>query len=775
MTPKECERIYNEAYRAVYWTAMSLMKNETDAEDVTQETFVAMLESYDTLQDKTKVVPWLKKICAYKCLNLLSRTKTTAVEQEFLENAETVPENFLPESIVESAEKRKIIMDIIEKALSEDVRSTIILFYFDEMSTQEIAGALGIPLGTVLWRLNFARKKIKQEVERYEKETDTKLHSLALPFLALLFMKEADMVTLPPMPASLAELSVSKEAALARASKNVVAETIRKGTGIAMKKIIIACVCAATIGIAVAGGIFLNNRDEEEPARQRRDKTEQSAGVIRERGNKSDDVSENKNDETENDQKDDNKNENENDSKNENENDNNNNNNDPLKQEDENNPGNQQSAFPKELSSEIQRGSYVLFGSYEQDNNELNGPEDIEWIVLDCEGDRLLLISRYVLDAVPFNRDYANVTWETCTLRSWLNEEFINVAFSTEERAMIPQVQIKNFALEGNARDTDDRVFCLSLDELVKYYGLAYDRYSYFGYCKELITEPTEYAKARDVWTYTVDPADDYFFEYATERYVASVAGLTGASWWLRSTGWESTACMVTPYGYAGADYDFQVSSEGYGVRPVLWVEKDAVSETQDVVKKTITFGKYADEDIEWIILDESDDGLLLLSKKIIEGSIFSRKMRNVTWEISSLRTWLNDEFYFGAFDAEERQYILNTAVTTPPNPDKGTTGGNDTQDYVFLLSLDEVYRYFPMKYERTAEATEYASPKVHLDPDTYGNNASWWLRTMQDYDNSSVTSTVYLDGRIVGTGVSTKNLAGVRPAMWISKDAVRK
>ena len=56
-----------------------------------------------------------------------------------------------------------------------------------------------------------------------------------------------------------------------------------------------------------------------------------------------------------------------------------------------------------------------------------------------------------------------------------------------------------------------------------------------------------------------------------------------------------------------------------------------------------------------------------------------------------------------------------------------------------------------------------------------YGNNASWWLRTMQDYDNSSVTSTVCLDGRIVGTGVSTKDLAGVRPAMWISKDAVRK
>ena len=102
MTPKECERIYNEAYRAVYWTAIALLKNEADAEDVVQDTFVTLLESYDTLQDKTKVVPWLKKICARKCLNLLSRTRTEAVEQEFFDDIEYVPEDFLPESVAES-------------------------------------------------------------------------------------------------------------------------------------------------------------------------------------------------------------------------------------------------------------------------------------------------------------------------------------------------------------------------------------------------------------------------------------------------------------------------------------------------------------------------------------------------------------------------------------------------------------------------------------------------------------------------------------------------
>ena len=96
MTTTECRKIYEEAYRAVYWTAMSLLKNEADAEDVVQDTFVTMLESYDTLQDKTKVVPWLKKICANKCLNLLSATKTEPMEQEFFEDHESVPEDFLP-------------------------------------------------------------------------------------------------------------------------------------------------------------------------------------------------------------------------------------------------------------------------------------------------------------------------------------------------------------------------------------------------------------------------------------------------------------------------------------------------------------------------------------------------------------------------------------------------------------------------------------------------------------------------------------------------------
>ena len=110
MTEKELEMIYNEAYRAVYWTAMSLLKNEEEAEDIVQDTFVTLIESYDTIKDKSKVVPWLKKIAANKSLNRLTRSKTVAVEDEFFEGVEDVSEDFLPDSLVESAETRKNVI-----------------------------------------------------------------------------------------------------------------------------------------------------------------------------------------------------------------------------------------------------------------------------------------------------------------------------------------------------------------------------------------------------------------------------------------------------------------------------------------------------------------------------------------------------------------------------------------------------------------------------------------------------------------------------------------
>ena len=257
MTNEELEQIYNEAYRAVYWTAMSLLKNEADAEDIVQDTFVAFIESYADIKDTRKATALLKKIAANKCFDRIKLARTDNVEDEFFENAEAVPEDFLPDTIIESAEMRKIVIDIINNSLSEDIRRTLILFYFDEMSTKEIAETLGIPQGTVLWRLNFAKKKIKKEVEKYEEDNDTKLFGMALPFLSKLFMKEAEQVPYKPMPAKLVSLSASTQVSHAEAATKATASLAKKGTGIVINKALIGCAVGfVTLGAGV--GIILS-------------------------------------------------------------------------------------------------------------------------------------------------------------------------------------------------------------------------------------------------------------------------------------------------------------------------------------------------------------------------------------------------------------------------------------------------------------------------------------------------------------------------------------
>lgn len=257
MTGKELEQIYNEGYRTVYWTAMALLKNEADAEDVVQDTFIALMESYDSIKDKSKVMSWLKKTAANKCLDRIKLAKTDNMDDEFFDSCEAVPEDFLPDSIIESEESRRIVTDIINNSLSEEIRRTVILFYFNEMSIKEIAAALGVPEGTVSRRLNSARHKIKKEVEKYEKDKKTKLFGMALPFLSKLFIKEAEQVPFKPMPASLLNLSASTQSTAAKAGTKIAQEAVKKGTGIMNTKIIIGVVAAAA-AITAATAVVLN-------------------------------------------------------------------------------------------------------------------------------------------------------------------------------------------------------------------------------------------------------------------------------------------------------------------------------------------------------------------------------------------------------------------------------------------------------------------------------------------------------------------------------------
>lgn len=191
-------------------------------------------------------------------------------------------------------------------------------------------------------------------------------------------------------------------------------------------------------------------------------------------------------------------------------------------------------------------GDIIKFGKYEQDNNISNGNEPIEWLVLDIKDCKALVISNYALDCKQYYPSDTDITWENCTLRNWLNNNFLSAAFSDDEKTMIPTVMVSadenpdSYAYPGNA--TQDQVFLLSITEANKYFSSDNARK-----CK-----PTDYAVAKGT-------------EESDEGY---------CGWWLRSPGGNQTRAADVSRSSGridenGNDVDYVINA----VRPALWID----------------------------------------------------------------------------------------------------------------------------------------------------------------------------------------------------------
>ena len=125
-------------------------------------------------------------------------------------------------------------------------------------------------------------------------------------------------------------------------------------------------------------------------------------------------------------------------------------------------------------------GDIVILGSYEQDNNPANGREPIEWIVLDAQSEKALLVSAAVLDTQAYHNSLEDISWEDCTIRSWLNYYFLNTAFTTAEQKQILTATVPSDKNPRNSTDpgniTNDKVFLLSYHEAVKHFASDADR-----------------------------------------------------------------------------------------------------------------------------------------------------------------------------------------------------------------------------------------------------------------------------------------------------------
>ncbi len=190
----------------------------------------------------------------------------------------------------------------------------------------------------------------------------------------------------------------------------------------------------------------------------------------------------------------------------------------------------------------LEKGSFIKFGKYEQNNDTSDGPEDIEWQILNIRDDKILVISRYALDCVPYNTKYTPVTWETCSLRTWLNTTFFETAFSENQKIRIVCSDVH--ASDNPTFNTDptnesnDKVFLLSATEAVRYLPSS----------NEKMCIPTAYAIANSVF----------------------VRGNNNCPWWLRSTNSSITYVNengnVSYFGHSAYDHNT-------AVRPVMWIE----------------------------------------------------------------------------------------------------------------------------------------------------------------------------------------------------------
>ncbi len=444
--------------------------------------------------------------------------------------------------------------------------------------------------------------------------------------------------------------------------------------------------------------------------------------------------------------------------------------------------GSETDASPKEeaIDSTLINSS-VWFGSYEQTSSHA-GAEPIEWVVLEDKGDRLLLMSKDVLFSSCYSKDYEDYSWENSLARKYLNNNFLNDAFSSEEQVHIIETEVSD-----SFGTTNNKVFILSAKEAEKYYPTDDDRV---------------FLQAKASESAIVDG-----IIYISDKIAESdptLSDYVGNAQWLLRDYFDDidykTGAVVTISGFLSDDG--QTNECKQGIRPVIWVEKEAVSlenpyESEEYLESkndtipnnsVVKFGRYeqntendGDEPIEWLVVEDNGDKVLLMSRFILDSCFYGNDYDDYSWENSAVRQFLNSIFLSKAFSEEEQEQIVDTEVTD--------TFGTTT-DKVFLLSRKEVLHYYPFDSDKqylAAKTTEYARKKdfcyvteieATVDPGSkdYLFYGQWHLRDVFSAEDEYYTTSKVTSRGMVSDGSEPNYQAeGIRPVIWIKKDAIKE
>ena len=269
---KAFDKLYKLTSNDVWFTCVSLLKDEENAKDIMQETYITAFLKLDTLKDEEKFCGWLTAIATNKSKNKLKGKVEYQIDDEVLIAKTETDELMLPEEYINKAEKRKVLLQIIEDTLSFNQYQVVLMFYFNELSIAEIAQALEISEGTVKSRLNSSRAKMKTAIEDYEKKSGDKLHGVVVvPFFTTIFKEEAKSLAVPNITIKLPNgqtLATSATKGIATGAKSTVSSIVKATATATVKTKVIAVVCGATIlaGISAVGiSILAGCNAEKEP------------------------------------------------------------------------------------------------------------------------------------------------------------------------------------------------------------------------------------------------------------------------------------------------------------------------------------------------------------------------------------------------------------------------------------------------------------------------------------------------------------------------------
>jgi len=173
----------------------------------------------------------------------------------------------------------------------------------------------------------------------------------------------------------------------------------------------------------------------------------------------------------------------------------------------------------------------------------------------------------------------------------------------------------------------------------------------------------------------------------------------------------------------------------------------------------------------DWRVLDVDGDHALILAGKATENRSYHAGGGAVTWETSSMRRFLNGEFY-NSFSQADQARIRKSTIVNIKSQLYGTSGGKGTTDKIFLLSIEEVVKYFG----DSGQLNNMRKSKTWWISDIYNATRTvktaegvawrWWLRSPGNYPDS--VAYVTDDGRISMKGNTVSYYGGVRPALWL-------